>query len=778
MIKKRKHLQKYNNRANVFIESYNITVNLNFSGKTNITRTRTKRTKDYQRQIINLKKMVTRMKNKEESFKTRLARAERVARSSVKLTSNMSKAARIFTGLQCRESGKSSRGRRFTEEEKVLSLSLLKRSPKSYNLLCKYFCLPSKKTLLNVLKAVKLVPGINKIIFEKLKDTVSKMNSEDRVCSLIFDEMSVTPHIYYDKSRDEIIGFENLGTYKTHKFADHVTVFMIKGLRKNFKQPVAYYFSQNMKSVDLKNIVINVIKNIQSTGLQVLVTVCDQSGINTATINSLILDAKRQYLRKEESFKNNIFIVGAMEIIPLYDVPHLLKGLRNNLLNKDLIFVDPTSKEEVTVKWEYFNMLYEADKCYGELRLMHKLTEEHVLAEKINKMRVKPAAQLFSHSVAVGIKHLSVRNEVPKDMEKIIPFIQMTDKLFDSLNGGTFHVKNGKIYTGAVKKNSPHHKLWEEAKGLFNSVVYVDRVSKIEKRVPTVKNWIKTIEGFKLLWKTLNEKYSQDCFLTRNCNQDPLENFFGNVRSMGARNVSPNCVGFEGAYKTLLLNNFSAHHSPRANCEEDINSCLQSLQFFITEKEKIQEETSKYENVHIGEPLELFRIGDTETPGIFQRNYVCGWALTKVLKAVKGCKKCKLSLCGSKNEPENDFIKLKEYNKNKTWLVYPSQNLTISFSQIQTVVSNFLTHDVHLPGLKERIKSLVEIVTDFSYHNCNEHREIFIKYFTEVSVNLLVYSWCKNVNRILSGKCNYNGEDQIKLAALSYFIKHKTKPKK
>lgn len=77
-----------------------------------------------------------------------------------------------------------------------------------------------------------------------------------------------------------------------------------------------------------------------------------------------------------------------------------------------------------------------------------------VLTENINKMRAKPAAQLFSHSVAVGIKHLSIRNEVPKDIEKIIPFVQMIDKLFDSLNGGTFYIKNSKIYTVAVKINS------------------------------------------------------------------------------------------------------------------------------------------------------------------------------------------------------------------------------------------------------------------------------------------------------------------------------------
>lgn len=81
------------------------------------------------------------------------------------------------------------------------------------------------------------------------------------------------------------------------------------------------------------------------------------------------------------------------------------------------------------------------------------------------------------------------------------------------------------------------------------------------------------------------------------------------------------------------------------------------------------------------------------------------------------------------------------------------------------MVSNFLTHDVHVPGVKERIKSLVEIISDSSYIDCEKHRQIVIKYFTDISSNLLLYSWCKSVNRILSGKYNYEGEDQIKLAA-------------
>ncbi|CAG4969621.1 unnamed protein product [Colias eurytheme] len=55
---------------------------------------------------------------------------------------------------------------------------------------------------------------------------------------------------------------------------------------------------------------------------------------------------------------------------------------------------------------------YAAYKSYGELRLLHKITEEHINPEKINKTRVK-AATLSSHSVAVTTKDLVARGDLP-----------------------------------------------------------------------------------------------------------------------------------------------------------------------------------------------------------------------------------------------------------------------------------------------------------------------------------------------------------------------------
>lgn len=136
---------------------------------------------------------------------------------------------------------------------------------------------------------------------------------------------------------------------------------------------------------------------------------------------------------------------------------------------------------------------------------------------------------------------------------------------------------------------------------------------------------------------------------TRNFNQDPIENFFGNIRNCGARNTAPNSVAFEGAFKTLLLNNLYSPHSSNANCE-DKNIFLQSLDFFVTKtapdsdvsEDRDGQTAPEYD---FSEEREIIiRTDFVNSDGardLGQRDYVCGWVLRKCLKnVIKNCKTC------------------------------------------------------------------------------------------------------------------------------------------
>lgn len=108
-----------------------------------------------------------------------------------------------------------------------------------------------------LLSEIKVYPGINPLIFERIKCNLSHQVTSDRFCSLVFDEMSITPQINYNNHKDQLEGF---AMNKDNKFTDHVLVFMVKGIKLNFKQPVRYYFTNSLNRIELKTIIKTVIQ--------------------------------------------------------------------------------------------------------------------------------------------------------------------------------------------------------------------------------------------------------------------------------------------------------------------------------------------------------------------------------------------------------------------------------------------------------------------------------------------------------------------------------------
>lgn len=67
----------------------------------------------------------------------------------------------------------------------------------------------------------------------------------------MFDEMSLEPLLKYDKKNDLIPGFENFVDIFTKKYANHILVFVLKGISKTWKQPYAYYFCQGTTKIPM-----------------------------------------------------------------------------------------------------------------------------------------------------------------------------------------------------------------------------------------------------------------------------------------------------------------------------------------------------------------------------------------------------------------------------------------------------------------------------------------------------------------------------------------------
>jgi len=63
-------------------------------------------------------------------------------------------------------------GRRFTLEEKLIALSIMKKSLKSYKFFQRIFILPSGTTLKKMVQKLKVEHEINQQIFESIKEEV------------------------------------------------------------------------------------------------------------------------------------------------------------------------------------------------------------------------------------------------------------------------------------------------------------------------------------------------------------------------------------------------------------------------------------------------------------------------------------------------------------------------------------------------------------------------------------------------------------------------------
>lgn len=107
---------------------------------------------------------------------------------------------------------------------------------------------------------------------------------------------------------------------------------------------------------------------MQGAGLIVVATMCDQGTNNVHCLKLLLQETRTALLRKGQDPRGNFFEINGHEIVPIYDPPHLIKGIRNNLLNKDLKYIE--NGKEKMAKWEDITNLHRENLGYRGIRLV------------------------------------------------------------------------------------------------------------------------------------------------------------------------------------------------------------------------------------------------------------------------------------------------------------------------------------------------------------------------------------------------------------------------
>jgi hypothetical protein len=386
------------------------------------------------------------------------------------------------------------RGRRFTVNDKILALSIYKHSGRGYRFLSKIFSLPSRKVLTKMLNKIPFQTGINESIFNHLKKRVSDMETIEKHCVLMFDEISLSPGLQYNSRTDSVEGFvDSDGSDRRLAFADHALTFMVKGIYNKWKQTVCFTFCEGTTSTDqLSNILKEVIRQLRSCGLIVLATISDQGATNQAVVNQLISSTNRHFAELNEENRLQGYLIDGVEVVHLFDFPHLIKCIRNMLLTKELHFVQ--EGVEKVASWSHIERLYEVDKKQGVYSQFTKLTDEHVIPSKIKKMKVKNCTQVFSHTVGTAM-HVVAR--VSTELSAVSSFyihpkatetadlLLFFDKLFDSVNGSFKHLSPGKELRTVVTQKSKHVFFWKSCLPVISSMFFTLPNSRVPVKLKT-----------------------------------------------------------------------------------------------------------------------------------------------------------------------------------------------------------------------------------------------------------------------------------------------------
>ncbi len=203
--------------------------------------------------------------------------------------------------------------------------------------------------------------------------------------------------------------------------------------------------------------------------------------------------------------------------------------------------------------WSHIREIYQEDRDCG-LKLLPKLTADHVSLTPYSAMRVHLAVQILSSSIATVLKEYG-----PEEAKGTAEFCAMMDMYFDCMNvrNKTEHKHKQKSFMARYESSQDPRFLWLEDVFLKFFQDWQKSIEEREGKFTKAKKQAmfiskQTYEGLQITTYSMIEavKFLLDSglkyVLTERFCQDDLENYFGKQRAIGCRKDNPNLysVGF------------------------------------------------------------------------------------------------------------------------------------------------------------------------------------------------------------------------------------------
>ena len=309
-----------------------------------------------------------------------------------------------------------------------------------------------------------------------------------------------------------------------------------------------FYTHNTVAASHLADLIAECVNKMTNIGLHVRCLVCDQGATNISAVKKLGFVCESPYITFD-NVANKVYVV--------FDVPHILKNVRNNLQQHDIQVGDRTAS------WKYIEHFYQIDKM-STIRLAPRLTDRHIDVTSVTKMRVCLAAQVLSRSVAAGIQMRIITNELPAEAACTAEFIENMDKLFDILNSRL--LKADRPARCAVTTNNT------SLANLLTLKEWVHNWRFVGARAPAGIHCHWGLQASIVSIHALCVELLAEGFKfvsTSRLNQDCVENFFASMRSKQGWNENPTAFQFASAFRNAIVLSSLDSSSSGTNCIAD-----------------------------------------------------------------------------------------------------------------------------------------------------------------------------------------------------------------
>ncbi|CAL8129621.1 unnamed protein product [Orchesella dallaii] len=410
--------------------------------------------------------------------------------------------------------------------------------------------LPAPRTLRRWVHRFTCSPGLLHDVIEIMRDYGSDLDIMSRLCALSFDEMSSDSRFIVDPVSDKIVSHSK------------VQLVMARGICEKWKQPIFYDFDAPMTTEILESIIIA----LESAGFPVVSVTCDLGGENRSIWKKYGIGLNKSWFLNPFDKTRRIYMFA--------DIPHMLKLIRNHLLDDGFITNNGT-----VIDRRVFQTL--VNSAAGELTVCPKLTHHLIEVTGAERMRVRPAAQLLSHHSAT-----LARKVFPFEPE-IAQFIQTMNDSFDVFNSrvpvdgknplssgfgfqleeqtrvllqlkemmltGRFFMK-GKSTTYSTEETI-NDEVEEEVQdnNLAANSSRVDHRRPRNSLLPCQIGYIVSVNSLFGLYEDLKNVYGVSYILCSRLLQDSLESLFSRIRGFGGQNTNPTPPEFRYRLRLVLL---------------------------------------------------------------------------------------------------------------------------------------------------------------------------------------------------------------------------------